>query len=140
MKQIPQDTDIQQYFNWLVMEAQANGMKMEQTIIYCQTIKQCAILWRIFKLELADDMYLNESGFAKDCLVQMFHSSTPKSTKELILDNISKTNGHIQIIICTIAFGMGIDCKGVHRVIHFGPSSNIESYVQECGRAGRDGQ
>jgi ATP-dependent DNA helicase RecQ len=67
----------------------------------------------------------------------MFHSGTPKSTKELILDNTAKANGHIQIIICTIAFvGMGIDCKGVRRVIHFGPSSNIESYVQQCGRPG----
>ena len=32
-----------------------------------------------------------------------------------------------------------VNCKGVYRVIHFGPSLNIESYVQECGRAGRDG-
>ena len=35
---------------------------------------------------------------------------------------------------------MGVDCKEVHRVIHFGPSKNLECYVQECGRAGRDGQ
>ena len=32
----------------------------------------------------------------------------------------------------------GVNCKGVYRVIHFGPSLNIESYVQECGRAGHD--
>ena len=35
---------------------------------------------------------------------------------------------------------MGINCRGVHRVIHFGPSYDIEMYVQECGTAGRDGQ
>ena len=35
---------------------------------------------------------------------------------------------------------MGVDMKGVSRVIHFGPSKNIENYVQECGRAGREGQ
>ena len=34
---------------------------------------------------------------------------------------------------------MGVDCRGVNRVIHFGPSKNVESYVQETGRAGRDG-
>ena len=127
-------------FGKIIEQVKTDKQVTSRTIIYCQTIKQCAILWRIFKLELADDMYLNESGFAKDCLVQMFHSGTPESTKELILDNISKTNGHVRIIICTIAFGMGIDCKGDHRVIHFGPSSNMESYVQECGRVGRDGQ
>ena len=39
----------------------------------------------------------------------------------------------------TIAFGMGVNCKGVHATIHVGPSKNLESYVQESGRAGRDG-
>lgn len=34
---------------------------------------------------------------------------------------------------------MGVDCKGVHRVIHYGPAKNVEAYIQETGRAGRDG-
>ena len=34
---------------------------------------------------------------------------------------------------------MGVNCKGVHRIIHYGPSKNIEAFVQETGRAGRDG-
>jgi hypothetical protein len=34
---------------------------------------------------------------------------------------------------------MGIDLKGARRVIHFGPSQTVESYLQECGRVGRDG-
>lgn len=127
-------------FGKIIEQVRTEKQRTPRTIIYCQTIKKCAILWRIFNLELADDLYLQKSGLVKDCFVQMFHSGTPKSTKELILDNISRMNGHIRVLICTIAFGMGIHCKGIHRVIHFGPSSNIESYVQECGRAGRDGQ
>ena len=35
---------------------------------------------------------------------------------------------------------MGINCRGVDRVIHFEPSANVECYMQECGRAGRDGR
>jgi superfamily II DNA helicase RecQ len=70
----------------------------------------------------------------------MFHAGTPNSTKSLILENILQHDGHIRILICTVAFGMGVNCKGVYRVIHFGPSLNIESYVQECGRAGCDGK
>ena len=34
---------------------------------------------------------------------------------------------------------MGIDCKRVHCTIHLGPPKNVESYIQESGRAGRDG-
>ena len=34
---------------------------------------------------------------------------------------------------------MGVNCKRVRRIIHFGPSNSVEMYVQECGRAGREG-
>lgn len=34
---------------------------------------------------------------------------------------------------------MGVNCKGVQRIIHLGPSKSVEAYIQESGRAGRDG-
>lgn len=59
--------------------------------------------------------------------------------KERIIKSFCSVRSKLRVIIATTAFGMGIDCPDIHRVIHWGPPSEVDHYVQEAGRAGRDG-
>ena len=126
-------------FAKLIVELQTTSCKTERTLIYCQTRKQCSLLFRMFEMNLGKKMYKGPA-IPLNRLVEMFHAGTPQSVKDHVIKNMTVTGSHLRVLIATVAFGMGVNCKEVRHVIHFGPSKNLEQYVQESGRAGRDGK
>ena len=76
-------------------------------------------------------------GGGEDCPVRFYHAGLEKEEKSAIEQWFhSKKDG---ILCCTCAYGMGVDKKDIRTVIHLEPSPSVEAYVQEAGRAGRDG-
>lgn len=70
--------------------------------------------------------------------VAAYHGGMTKEDRQFIQQQFLE--GSLDVITCTNAFGMGINKKDVRFVFHYDVPKDIESYVQETGRAGRDGK
>lgn len=69
----------------------------------------------------------------------MYHIKTNEKAKEKIEDDMT-TDGLICVLICTNASGMGVNFKGLHNIVHYGLPRQMDSFVQQMGRALRDGE
>ena len=130
---------LEDHFRFLVDEIFKMGKETTKTLVFCQTRNQTSLLWRTLEFALGKNFYLDCCAEPKNRIVEMFHAGTPPKAKQFILEQVVQDDSHMRVLICTVAFGMGVNCQGVHRIIHFGASGSIESYIQERGRAGRDG-
>jgi ATP-dependent DNA helicase RecQ len=100
------------------------GERRDQSgIIYCATKRQ---------VEALSDR-LHRRGFS----VLPYHAGLDDRTRR---DNQRAfVHDHVQIIVATVAFGMGINKSNVRFVVHYNMPASLEAYYQEIGRSGRDG-
>ena len=124
----------------LIHELKVKRKAMDRVIIFCRTYDSVVELYYYMKKKMGCDAFepVGAPDLVEYCLFDMYTACTHKALKPLIVSEFTKKDGTMHVVIASIAFGMGLNCPNIRRVIHWSPPGNIESYIQETGRGGRD--
>jgi ATP-dependent DNA helicase RecQ len=127
VQKMKNNVDVEDTFQWLMTGLMEKKQDFPRHIIFCNSIKDCASIYMLFFRNCEQNLF------------NMYHSKTTEKTKESIRVDMGNPNGLIRVLICTNAAGMGVNFQNLSNIVHYGPPWDLDTLVQQMGRAGRDG-
>lgn len=102
----------------------------QKHLIFYNTIKECSIVYYALVQEFGTIILL----------VTMYHSKTPDDVKKFIQKDMEAEYGSIIVLVSTSSAGMGVNFKDLQNIVHFSPPREMDTFIQQMGRTGRDGK
>ena len=132
--------DIREILSPVISDIRANRLHAKKMIIFCRDFNEIdtSLVSALYGCEALTPLIAPNDGNQPIC--QMFSASTEEKVKNDILVAFTNPQSSLRIVVATIAFGMGIDAPNIEKILHYGPSDSIESYIQETARCGCDGR
>ncbi|CAH1119560.1 unnamed protein product [Phaedon cochleariae] len=106
-------------------------------IVYCTRREECERVAAFLRTTLKSELPETKKRKRMSGQAEPYHAGMAASRRKSVQNAFMA--GEVRIVVATVAFGMGINKADIRAVIHFNMPSSFESYVQEVGRAGRDG-
>ena len=127
---------------WLARELLEKRSTASKTVVFCRSLNHCANMCMEMKKLLGRN--ITEPPGLPDTILQyrlvdVFTAASDNDMREEVLMEFCKKDSTLRLLIASTAFGLGVDCMDISRIINYGTPSTLEELVQEIGRAGRNG-
>ena len=94
-------------------------------------LQYCGYAYTLFNRILGDNQYAGEDPVPSNRLFNQFHCPQTSAMKKDIMEQLATSKSHVRVVFATAALGMGVDVPCVENIIHLGPPSSLELYMQE---------
>ncbi|XP_046566715.1 ATP-dependent DNA helicase Q1-like, partial [Haliotis rubra] len=119
---------------------QEKGRSFPKTVLFSK-LKWCGYGHELaFQIMGDEELHCYTSNSQYTARLGQYHAPQVDALKQELSCIFKSPNSHVRLLLATEAYSMGTDAPDIRRVIHIGPPSTLETYLQETGRAGRDGE
>jgi superfamily II DNA helicase RecQ len=123
--------DLDETFSHLALDIKAQGTHYPKTIIFTETGSSVVEIYNTL---------LDVLGDSNSHLLCMFHAKIGSTLRDFVMSTFPKESSDLRVIVCTIAFGMGIQINDIRQVFQWGRCASMLAFWQKVGRTGRDGR